>query len=149
MDHLPWFLLNRVKLERQERKVLWDVQVWEWVHFLYMEEIIKIISLFITFHNSKILLLNRVLLEKMVKLVLLDPVALLWVFQCNYMLWDVFQLLFFPDWPPVPVSIIGACWRERRARTAWTFWLPGEFISPLSPRKLPFGKKENYQNQDY
>lgn len=42
-----------------------------------MEEIIKIISLFITFHNSKILLLNRVLLEKMVKLVLLDPVALL------------------------------------------------------------------------
>lgn len=78
----------------------------------------------------------------MVRLVLLDLLALLWVFQCNYMLLDVYSSRYFTcfyqlidlDWLSVFGSIIGTCWRERRARTTWTFWLPGEFIFSSNPR---------------
>lgn len=34
-DHLLCFLFNRVNLGSQERRVLWVVLVWEWVHFLH------------------------------------------------------------------------------------------------------------------
>lgn len=78
----------------------------------------------------------------MVRLVLLDLLALLWVFQCSCMLSNVYSSWYFTyiyqlfdlDWLPVFGSITGTCWRERRTRTTGTFWLPGEFIFSSNPR---------------